>query len=169
MERTLRIERLLISSSALDDAGVLNTQTLVSALRLESRLTDYLSSTSSRCLTSRNKQCISLSPLEFWSHDERSLAADEHISETLNARRNISVAGLPLTPPMVLAGRESNEHSSSSVDFALFLSLLYLFHEDDCNGSSGHNIWVKALQETVAASGDLTLQQKDPLLLALAV
>ncbi|KAH8117453.1 sterol-sensing domain of SREBP cleavage-activation-domain-containing protein [Phellopilus nigrolimitatus] len=168
MEKTVRIERLLLTSDGFDsDTGAINHQMLLSALKLESRLTDLLSSSNFNCLSSHSRRCITLSPLEFWSHDEHILEMDEDLLRTVNTHRNISVDGLSLRAPMVFAGRESAEPHGSSIDFAAYLALTYFFHEDDCNGSSGHNTWLRALNNVASSQGPVSFKIQEPLLLAL--
>ena len=169
MEGTIRVERLLITTSGLDDSGVINQHTLLSALDAEDRLTDYLSSKDSHCLSLPSGKCISISPLEFWAHDKFLVTSDPDLLHTVNTKQNLSVSGLPISAPMVFAGRESAEHSSSSIDFSLYFSITYFFHEDDCNGSSGHNSWLRALDDVLTHLGDIRIKVQEPTILAMQV
>ncbi|TDL27651.1 hypothetical protein BD410DRAFT_782783 [Rickenella mellea] len=173
MERTIRLERVLVQNTALDDAGAINHQTLLSTLKMETALTELLSlakasgSQKSSCLSFPNGKCIAISPLEFWSHDEQTLLSDNNLPRTLQTRQNVSVGGVTIYPPMTLAGRESSERSSQHIDFASFLAVTYLFHEDDCLGSLGHNTWLEAVDKITSHIGDVTIKPQEPLLLAL--
>jgi hypothetical protein len=87
--------------------------------------------------------------------------------DTLQRTSNISIQGIPITPQMVLAGRELDD--DSNLDFAMFLVLTYVFHETSCLGSGGHSAWVKAVQQAAGRTGDLAMVTKEPTLLALEV
>ncbi|KAI5124512.1 hypothetical protein M0805_003036 [Coniferiporia weirii] len=168
MEKTIRIERVLLTSDGFDsDAGVISHEMLRSALELETALTDHLLLNKFKCLSSPSRQCITLSPLEFWSHDQHALQADHDLLQTINRNQNISAAGLSLRASMVFAGRESAEPHESSINFAAYLALTYFFHEDDCNGSIGHNEWLKALDSIISPLGDISVKAEEPVLLAL--
>jgi hypothetical protein len=170
MERTVRLERLLVTSSAMDDTGVINTQTLSSALELEDRLTRHLSSLpNSKCITRRKRECITVSPLELWGHDEYSLRADTNLLHTINTTKNLTVAGLPINTRMVFAGREADESTKSSLEFASYLSIVFFFLEDDCTGSSGHDAWIQSLREILPSNVELITKPQEPQLMALQV
>ena len=123
---TIRIERILLGTQNLE-SGAVNEENLLSALELERLLERTLARRRSPCVKSRQDKCIVFSPLEFWSHDTRKVKSDKNPMLTINARKNVSVAGIPITPEMTLGGKE---HSDSSLDYAWFLALTYLFHED---------------------------------------
>jgi len=95
------------------------------------------------------------------------LLSDEDMLDTLQRTSNVSIQGIPVTPQMVLAGRELGDNSN--LDFAMFLALTYVFHETSCLGSGGHSAWVKAVQQVVGRTGDLAVMTKEPTLLALEV
>ncbi|KAF9025162.1 hypothetical protein BDZ89DRAFT_1068538 [Hymenopellis radicata] len=157
--RTVRVERVLILP---DDGNALDHQTLLSTLNLENTLNDLVSS---RCLKRADGQCLVLSPLEFWNHDKTSLRSDSNILDTLNFSRNASIAGIPLTPEMVLAGRDSD--SESNLDFATFLALTYFFPATDCLGKSDHLSWLQTIQSVKALNAELHVKIEEPFLLAL--
>lgn len=89
--------------------------------------------------------------------------------DTLHLSANVSVAGIPVTPHMVLAGRESSEASGSTLDFAMFLALTYIFPETDCLGNAGHSAWLRALQKAADSRDDLIAESNEPKLIALEV
>ena len=166
-EGILRVERLLIHSALPEDTGALNNQILLSALQLERQLSHALSSADMRCLRRSDGTCFVLSPVAFWSYDEERLLSDEDMLDTLQRTSNISIQGIPITPQMVLAGRELD--GNSNLDFAMFLVLTYVFHETSCLGSGGHSAWVRAVHQALGRTGDLTAVTKEPTLLALEV
>ncbi|THH09370.1 hypothetical protein EW145_g2073 [Phellinidium pouzarii] len=168
MEETIRIERILLTSPGFEsDTGAINHRMLHSVLKLETMLTDHLLLNKFSCLRSPSRRCITLSPLEFWSHDEDILRTDSDLLRTINKNQSITSAGLPLKAPMVFAGRESAEPHGSSIDFAAYLALSYFFHEDDCNGSIGHDAWLTALDSIITPLGDISVKAEEPVLLAL--
>jgi hypothetical protein len=163
----LRVERLLIHSALPEDAGALNNQILLSTMQLERQLSRTLSGTDLGCLRQSDGACFVLSPVAFWNYDEERLRLDEDMLDTLQRTSNISIQGIPITPQMVLAGRELDDHSN--LDFAMFLVLTYVFHETSCLGSDGHLAWVKAIQQAAGRIGDLAVVTEEPALLALEV
>lgn len=166
-EGVLRVERLLIHSALPEDAGALNNQILVSILQLERQIDRTLSANNMGCLRRNDGSCFVLSPVAFWNYDEDMLLSDKDMLDTLQRTSNISIQGIPITPQMVLAGRELDDNSN--LDFAMFLVLTYVFHETSCLGSGGHSAWVRAVQEAAGRTGDLAVVTKEPTLLALEV
>jgi len=166
-EGILRVERLLIHSALPEDAGALNNQILLSTLQLERQIGHTLSTTDASCLRRSDGSCFVLSPVAFWNYDEATLLSDKDMLDTLQRTQNISIQGIPITPQMVLAGRELDDNSN--LDFAMFLVLTYVFHETSCLGSGGHSAWVKAVQQATGRTGDLVVVTKEPTLLALEV
>ena len=166
-EGILRVERLLIHSALPEDAGALNNQILLSTLQLERQLGHTLSAANLGCLRRSDGTCFVLSPVAFWNYDEERLLLDEDMLDTLQRTPNISIQGVPVTPQMVLAGRELDDHSN--LDFAMFLALTYVFHETSCLGSDGHLAWVEAVKRATGRTGDLATVTKEPALLALEV
>ncbi|KIY66652.1 hypothetical protein CYLTODRAFT_455200 [Cylindrobasidium torrendii FP15055 ss-10] len=156
--RTVRVERVLIESTS----SALNQQTLLSTLKLEETVHDAVVA---RCVRRLDGRCLVLSPLEFWNHDRERLLADGNILHTLSSS-NITVAGIPLAPDMVLAGRESDT-DDAPFDFATFLALTYFFPETDCLGKSDHINWLQTLQNAKAPNVELHVEPEEPFLLAL--
>ncbi|KZV70765.1 hypothetical protein PENSPDRAFT_578901 [Peniophora sp. CONT] len=140
VEHTLRVERLLIHSAA-TDAGALDHQTLASALALEHHLSSELSARQVPCLK-RDGQCMAITPLAFWHHDEATLREDMDILRTLDGSHNISIGSVPVTPPMVLGGRGDNA--------AQFLVFTYFFYDSDCLSDTGHLAWQGLLINSTA-------------------
>jgi hypothetical protein len=166
-EGILRVERLLIHSALPEDAGALNNQILLSTLQLERQLGRTFSTANTNCLRRIDGTCFVLSPVAFWSYDEEMLRSDQDMLDTLQRTSNISIQGIPITPQMVLAGREFDDHSN--LDFAMFLALTYVFHETSCLGSEGHFAWVKAVRQAAGGTGNLAVVTEEPTLLALEV
>ena len=167
VERTLRVERILIQSPVTDDDGALNHQILLSTLRLERQIENVLSSRGAPCLKRPDGRCFVLSPLAFWHYDEQALLTDSNILGTLNLSRNVSVGGIPVTPHMVLAGRGSNEHVSATFDYAMHLALTYFFPETDCLGLSDHTAWLQVVDIAATHEVELAVQLQEPTLIAL--
>ncbi|KAH7890008.1 sterol-sensing domain of SREBP cleavage-activation-domain-containing protein [Phlebopus sp. FC_14] len=163
-DRTLRVERVLIRSNTVDNA--LTYQTLSSALQLERRISERVATQGISCVHASAEGCFVLSPLAFWNHDEERLRSDPNISHTLKHRSNVSVAGIRITPQMVLAGRNF-ERSSTSVDTALFLVSTFVFPESDCSSSTGHDSWLQILVNSSLDSVDVFAETVEPTLLAL--
>ena len=169
-ERTIRMERVLITTNGFDeDTGVINHETLKTALQFETALTDALNTRHSRCLRSASGSCARLSPLAFWSHNAEILLKDGDLLRTVNEKRNMSMYGLPIRPSMVFAGREAAEPSESRIDFALYLAFTYFFHEEDCNAADGHNAWKETLDTVYPDYGVLSSHEHEPTLIALEV
>ncbi|KAJ7853659.1 sterol regulatory element binding protein cleavage-activating protein [Mycena olivaceomarginata] len=160
VDRTLRVERILIHSPF---DGAVNHEILTSILEFEHRI-DKLQLP---CLKRADGTCFVLSPLAFWHHNQAELVADPTILDTLLSR-NASIAGIPITPQMVLAGRGSDEPhvSGSNFDYAMFLVLTYFFPNSDCFGNAEHLAWLNAID--AASPGTLrTGQAQEPTFLAL--
>lgn len=158
VEHTIRVERLLIHSVA-TDAGVLDYQTLASALDLERLISSELSVRQVPCLK-RDGRCMAITPLAFWHHDEATLRDDTDILATLDDTRNISLGSVPVTPPMVLAGRGANA--------AQFLVFTYFFYDNDCLSNSGHLAWRELLVNSTAPF-PLLLDTQEPRIVELTV
>jgi hypothetical protein len=168
LERTVRVERVLIQSPLTDDVGALNHQILLSTLRLEQRISHLMHSRGIPCIRTAKGHCFVLSPLAFWNHSEEAVRSDPSILDTLNLSKTITVAGASVTPHMVLAGRRANENTAADFDFATFLALSYFFPENDCLGSMSHSAFLDVLK--LAGQGEeLVIQSHQPSLTALEV
>ncbi|KAJ6606392.1 sterol regulatory element binding protein cleavage-activating protein [Mycena vulgaris] len=160
VDGALRVERILIQSP-LD--GAVNHQILQSTLDFERRIDEL----QLPCLKRPDGKCFVLSPLAFWRYNQAALRDDPNILDTL-LNWNVSIAGIPITPQMVLAGRGSDEHhvAGTNFDFAMFLALTYFFPKSDCLGHAEHHDWLQAID--VASQGALlTAQKQAPTLIAL--
>lgn len=167
----LRVERILIQSSLIEDDGALNHRILLSTLELERRLEDLISIGEKPCLKRPDGRCFVLSPLLFWDYDKDALLLDRNILDKLSTTKNISVAGIPITPQMVLAGRGTTDHhvAGPKFDFANFLALTYFFPGSDCFGNSEHTAWLQDIHTASSESATLSVQAEDPKLFALEV
>ncbi|KAF8162858.1 sterol regulatory element binding protein cleavage-activating protein [Crassisporium funariophilum] len=165
----LRVERIFIQSPLVEDDGAVNHRILLSTLSLERRLENLLSIGDTPCLKRSNGRCFVISPLAFWGHDQDALRSDNNILDTLSYSRNISLAGIPITPQMVLAGRGSYEHhvAGNKFDYATFLALTYFFPQSACWGSSSERtLWVQTVQNAVAQN-EVTVQVPEATVIAL--
>ncbi|THV07993.1 hypothetical protein K435DRAFT_741534 [Dendrothele bispora CBS 962.96] len=159
--RIVRVERVLVES---EHYGILNNQILLSTLEFETSLRRRLSSSKVSCVKKPDGECLVLSPLAFWNYDGHALLSDPDILGTL-ASENVSVAGIPVTPQMVLAGRESV--AGDTFDSAEFLALTYFFTEYDCTDTAGHELWLDTLSAAPMSKADIKSPSQDPTLIAL--
>ncbi|RDX52755.1 sterol regulatory element binding protein cleavage-activating protein [Lentinus brumalis] len=168
MEGILREERVLVGSISPEEGlGALDKSTLHATLKLEHRISETLSGRGIPCLQTRTGSCFALSPLVFWNYDEQMLASDVNVLDTLNMAHNISISGVPITPDMVLAGRELLDPHSDHIDAAMFLVLTYFFPETDCFSKEGHFKWLHALEDATGSAGELVVLAQEPRLIAL--
>ncbi|TFY79895.1 hypothetical protein EWM64_g4116 [Hericium alpestre] len=167
-EQTLRLERVLIHNPAADEtASTLSHDLLLPALHLEQRILDGLAAHKLPCLRKPDGRCLVISPLEFWKHSESTMLSDSDIMQTLSTSRDVSISGIPITREMVLAGRETVEYPSRTVDQSMFLVLTFFFPETDCLGMSGHSAWRRVLEQATAGTADLMTEAQEPALIAL--
>ncbi|KAJ7460927.1 sterol regulatory element binding protein cleavage-activating protein [Mycena galericulata] len=157
---TLRVERIFIHSPF---DGAVNHQILQSTLDLERRI-DALQLP---CLKHADGTCFVLSPLAFWRYNPATLLDDSNILDTLS-NRNVSIAGIPISPQMVLAGRGSDEPhvAGTNFDFAMFLALTYFFPNSDCLGPEEHLAWLEAV-DVASQFTPRTGKFQEPTLIAL--
>ncbi|KAJ7581513.1 sterol regulatory element binding protein cleavage-activating protein [Mycena floridula] len=160
--RVVRVERIFIENLAAEDDSALNQQILLSTLKLQNSMDQILTSRKVPCVKGPDGRCLVISPLAFWNNDQDALLADKNILDTLSLSRNISVAGIPVTPRMVLAGRGSIE-PGVEFDFATFLALTYFFPELDC--SSERQSWIQAVE--AAANTNAELDTQEPVVIGL--
>ncbi|EIN08016.1 hypothetical protein PUNSTDRAFT_104212 [Punctularia strigosozonata HHB-11173 SS5] len=165
-DQTLRMERLFVHSTAMEERGALSRPLLSSALKLERRLAAKLLERKLSCLKDNAGHCITFSPWAFWVYDEALLASDPGFRYLLAPTRNISIAGISVTPRMVLAGRDE-EGADSAIEFSSFLALTYLFEETSCADSSGHTAWLHVLKEVATPDVDFVVEEQEPMLMAL--
>lgn len=161
-DRTLRVERIFIQSR---HDGAVNQRILQTTLEFERRIDEL----QLPCLKRSDGTCFVVSPLAFWRHNETTLLDDPAILDTLLSR-NASIAGIPITPQMVLAGRGSDEShvSGTNFDYAIYLALTYFFPNSDCIGKTEHLAWLKAIEEA-SPDASRTGSPQEPTLIALEV
>lgn len=170
VNRALRVERILIQRPRVEDDVASNLKLLMSTLKLEHQLQRLMSKSDVPCLRRADGKCFVLSPLAFWGYDENALRLDKNILDTLSAWKNTSVAGIPITPLMVLARRGSYErHTGSKFDYADFLALTYFFPESDCVGNTEHLQWGEMVRNAVPQNVEVTSSEQEPTLIALEV
>lgn len=169
----LRVERLLIQSPLVEDDGALNHKILLSTYNLEHRIQQLASIGKTPCLRRSDGQCLVVSPLAFWDYDQHALSTDPNILDTLSYPRNVSIAGIPVTPHMVLAGRGSYEPhvgGGSKFDYATYLVLTFFFPRNACWGlASEHSQWINTVQNAVGDRGEVDSQIAEATLIALEV
>ena len=170
LERTIRVERLLVANNRRHENGVLNRATLGLTLNLERLIAARLASSTSSlpCVQTQKGNCLSTSPLTFWDHDDRILEADDDIIRTINHAKNNSLLGFPTTLPMVVADRASLEREDD-VDIATFLVLTYYFLDGNCHSQSRHLAWVQLVNDIMRGIGHVDAIVAQPRLLAIQV
>lgn len=164
----IRVERIFIQSPLVEEDGAaLNHQIFLSTFDLEQRLQD------GHCLKAQAGKCLVISPLSFWGYDRDVLRNDVNILDTLNYSKNVTIAGIPITPQMVLAGRGYYEHhvgGGPKFDYANFLALTYFFPESSCwNSEAEHTQWVQRVNKALSQDGEITPQGREATLVALEV
>ncbi|KAI0253833.1 sterol-sensing domain of SREBP cleavage-activation-domain-containing protein [Lactifluus subvellereus] len=167
VEQTLRVERVLVHSSASADSAALSHQLLRATLRLERKISDILAARGVRCLQRPDGQCLVVSPLMFWHHEESVLMTDANVLHTLRPSNNVSFAGVPIESQMVVAWRDKSEYSKVDAGSTVFLALTYFFPERDCLGKSSHSAWRQILEDASKDSADLITETQQPKLIAL--
>ena len=169
----LRVERLLIQSPLVEDDGALNHKILSSTYNLEHRIQQLASIGDFHCLTISDGQCLVVSPLAFWNYDQDALSSDPNILDTLSYLHNVSIAGIPVSPHMVLAGRGSYEPhvgGGSKFDYATYLVLTLFFPRNSCWGpASEHSQWINTVRNAVGDRGEVDAQIAEATLIALEV
>jgi hypothetical protein len=169
VEQTLRVERVLVRNSASADSAALSHRLLRETLRLERKISGSLASRREPCLRRPDRQCLVVSPLMFWHHDEDALMADANILHTLAPSNNVSFLGVPVESQMVVAWRDKSEYSSLDSGSTVFLALTYFFQERDCLGMEGHTQWLQTLEDASKDNADLVIEGQQPKLIALEV
>jgi hypothetical protein len=152
----LRVERILIQSPLVDDD---RARIFLSTLHLEQRLENLVSTGNTPCLKGPNGKCFVISPLAFWAYNKDALLSDVNILDTLYSK-NISIAGVPVTPDMVLAGRGSYEHPADGnrLDYATFLALTYFFPKSACWASEPQHAWWVQTVQNAAQNAQVIVQ-----------
>jgi hypothetical protein len=169
VERTLRIERVLVHSTASTDFVALSHRLLRATLRLERKISGTLAARTVPCLTRPDGQCLVVSPLMFWNHDENTLMTDTNVLHTLSPSNNVSFAGVPIESQMVVAWGDRSKYSSVDAGSTVFLALTYFFPERDCLGKTGHALWLQILEDASKDSATLITETQEPKLIAFEV
>lgn len=170
----MRIERIFIQSPQLEDDSdtPLDNRILLSTLDLEHRLQKLAVTGDSPCLKLPSGQCFVVSPLAFWNYDKDLMRSDKTILDTLSYSQNISVAGIPITSEMVLAGRGSYEHhpSGNDYDYATFLALSFFFPNSGCWSSAAEQSqWTETIRNAVGHDAAVAPPVTEATLIALEV
>jgi hypothetical protein len=160
---------VLVHSTASADSAALSHRLLRATLRLEDRISDALAARREPCLRRPDGQCLVVSPLMFWHHEEHALMVDADVIQTLAPANNVSFAGVPIESQMVVAWHEKSEYSSVDAGSTVFLALTYFFPEKDCLGKMGHTLWLQILEDASKDSADLITEDQQPKLIALEV
>jgi hypothetical protein len=170
LERTVRIERLLIANNRRHENGALNKATLGLALDLQIEIASRLASSTDTlpCVQTSSGQCLFISPLSFWENDSARLAVDEDIIGTLNRNQNVTESGFPVSLSMVVADRAGIDNEDY-VDIATFLVLTYFFLDEDCHSQGGHNAWTQLVSSVMHGKGQVDPIVAQPKLLAIQV
>jgi hypothetical protein len=170
LERTVRIERLLIANNRRHENGALNKATLGLALDLQIEIASRLASSTDTlpCVQTSSGQCLFISPLSFWENDSARLALDENIIGTLNRNQNVTESGFPVSLSMVVADRAGLDNEDY-VDIATFLVLTYFFLDEDCHSQGGHNAWTQLVSSVMHGKGQVDPIVAQPKLLAIQV
>lgn len=149
MERTLRIERVLVPNSERTPAGAATPATLQFASKLGDRIGSVLRDPHSplSCVRMPNKYCFTLSPLLLFDRGIPSTPAE--VLKAINASPNISISDIQVSVPMLFSGRSfRDDHLDQAVEHVTFLASTYFFLEKDCLASDGHERWLKTLETT---------------------
>ncbi|KAJ8522638.1 hypothetical protein ONZ45_g775 [Pleurotus djamor] len=168
------MERILIQNSELDhdNEGSSNSRILLETYDFERRIRQAIADSNTPCVRGHDGECLVISPLAFWDYDPSALQSETAIIDTLSASGNVTVAGILVTPQMVLAGRGLHEDETSSdydrydFDYAEHIVLTYFFREADCLGNSESSVW-REVVELAAGKPPEDFQAMDPELLAL--
>ncbi len=147
----------------------LSQRLLLATLRLERKISDTLAARMVPCLKRLDGQCLVVSPLMFWGHDESTLMSDANVLHTLAPSNNVSVAGVPVESEMVVAWDDRSKYSSIDAGSTVFLALTYFFPERDCLGKTGHVSWLNILEDASKDSATLITETQQPKLIAFEV
>ena len=158
---------MLVHSSASTDFAALSHQLLRATLHLERKISDTLAARTVPCLKRPDGQCLIVSPLMFWNHDENALMTDTNVLYTLSPSNNVSFAGVPIESQMVVAW--GDKYSSVDTSSTVFLALTFFFQERDCIGKTGHALWLQILEDSSKDSATLITETQQPKLIAFEV
>jgi hypothetical protein len=158
-----------VHSSASTDFAALHHQLLRDTLRLERKISDTLAARTVSCLKRPDGQCLVVSPLLFWNHDESALSSDANVLHTLLPSNNVSFAGVPIESQMVVAWGDRIKYSSVDAGSTVYLALTFFFPERDCLGKTGHALWLQILEDATKDRATLITETQQPKLIAFEV
>ncbi|KDQ12297.1 hypothetical protein BOTBODRAFT_176534 [Botryobasidium botryosum FD-172 SS1] len=158
VERTIRLERILLPRATHHVSSMLHGPTLLSTLELQNALSASLHQHGS-CLRSGD-DCFVLSPLSYWHNDETVLSSNLHLEETFNVGLNVTALNIPMHSSMVLTGRDVDSYENDLV-------LTYFFIDNDCQGKSEHSAWIQTVIHACAELADAAPSSAPPTLMAL--
>ncbi len=164
-EKTIRVERILFTGTPFDDASIINRQALLMLSKIEQDLSEQLSSRDAHCFLAN---CASISPLLFWDPRRSGYNFGSRSFTDLQFSEECQSWKYTVDATVVVSGRDTSEDDSSFIEYASFLTVTYLFHETDCDGSGGHDIWVKAMKDSLPSFSDAAKKQ-EPVLFAFEV
>ena len=160
---------MLVHSSASTDIAALSHRLLRATLRIERKISGTLAARAIPCHRRPDGQCLVVSPLMFWNHDESALMTDTNVLHTLSPSKNVSVAGIPIESQMVVAWGDRSKYSSMGAGSTVFLALTFFFPERDCLGRAGHALWLQILEDASKDSATLITETQQPKLIAFEV
>lgn len=155
LERTLRLERILIPSVDEAFAGAATPATFRFALDLENAIHDRLQTTTSKisCLSGVQKQdCFMLTPSALFNNGIPSTS--EEILRLINHSRNISLTDIPVDMSMLFSARFSSDEQPGFIDHVGFLVLSYFFIETDCVSREAHQRWMSLVHKAVSGMSE---------------
>ncbi|KAF8579466.1 hypothetical protein K439DRAFT_1416197 [Ramaria rubella] len=153
LERTLRIERVLVPSYESTLTGAATPVTLQFASQLGDRIRSALNVTDATlsCVRTPNGECFVLSPDLFFKGSIPSSPAD--VLQLINTSPNISISEIPLETSMVFLSRSSaDDRLDKLVEHVGSLAFTYFFLERDCLSLEGHGKWMQTLTAVASDS-----------------
>lgn len=151
LERTLRIERVLVPSIDEAPARAATPSTFRFALDLENALHDLLRTPNPQltCLPdARKEDCFILTPSALFSDGIPSTS--EEILQIINNSRNVSLLGIPIDVSMLFSARFMSDGQPGIIDRVGFLVFSYFFIETDCVSREAHQKWMSLLHKSVS-------------------
>jgi hypothetical protein len=170
IDPTLRTERIFAQTETVQPHGALSRSLLTSVAQLERKITTRLLASDLSCLRGLDGDCFVVSPLAFWRNNVQLLntVTDAEIIDMLELSHNVTPSGIPITPQMVLADRETLD-DEKTLDWTSYIALTYYFLETNCADQAGHNAWLRVLREVAGSGVRMDIQSHSPKLLALQV
>ncbi|GJJ11961.1 hypothetical protein Clacol_006199 [Clathrus columnatus] len=157
LERTLRVERILVPSIEQSSAGAATPPTLQFALDLENAVHDFIKMTKSSlpCLPDIKKHdCFVLSPSALFRDGIPSTSKD--ILHTINHFRNLTLSDVPIDMSMLFSARFTSDDPPGIVDHVGFLVFSYFFIETDCASHDGHDQWMSLVHKATSRMSQKT-------------